>query len=84
MEKLTFTRACLSTIRVIMSIMCVPKGMWVHTVLPYHARHLMLLPSMGSVLPAFPDAENPRVRLLGARVWPRLGYDEGSDWDDGW
>jgi hypothetical protein len=98
-EKITFTRACLSNIRVIMVITRVPlvellisdidgmdsstrvpavRRVWAPAVLPYHARHLKLLPCTGAVLPTFPSAEGPWVRLLGARICPRPGYEEGS------
>jgi hypothetical protein len=42
------------------------NGAWIPVVLSYHARHLKLLPSTGLVLPAFLDAESPRVQLLRA------------------
>jgi hypothetical protein len=56
----------------------VAKGVRVPTVPSRHARRLMLSPLTSPVLPAFSDAESPRVRLLGASVCPRLGYEEGT------
>jgi hypothetical protein len=35
------------------------RGAWVPPVLFYHVRHLMLLPFVGPILPAFSDAESP-------------------------
>jgi hypothetical protein len=56
----------------------VSRGVWVPVVLSDHAKRLMLLPFADPVLPAFPGAKSPQVRLLGAQVCPQSGYEEGS------
>jgi hypothetical protein len=54
------------------------RGVCVPSVMSYQVRHSILVPFVGSALPAFPGAESPRVWLLGSRVCSLLGYDEGQ------
>jgi hypothetical protein len=54
------------------------RGMWVAVVWSCHARHLFLLPFLDPIQPTLLGVESPRVWLLGARVRPQPGYEEGS------